>query len=76
MSEAEREPSRVEARRFNRVEEIAAAYLIQADGNPSLALRRAVRDALADLSEMERLVSRGYVRTRSARSAASNAHDT
>jgi len=41
MSEAGREPSRVEARRCNRVEEIAAAYLIQADGNPSLALRRA-----------------------------------
>ena len=56
MSEAQRAPSRVQARRFNRVEEIAAAYLIQADGNPSLALRRAVRDALADLSEMERLV--------------------
>ena len=47
MSKAGRAPSRVEARSFNMVEEIASAYLIQADGNPSLALRRAIRDALA-----------------------------
>ena len=69
MSEAGREPSRADARPFSRVEEIASAYLIQADGNPSLALRRAIRDALADLSDMERLVSRGYVRTRVVRRA-------
>lgn len=77
MSEAGREPSRADARPFNRVEEIASAYLIQADGNPSLALRRAIRDALADLTELERLVSRGYVRTRAVRSsAAATARDT
>jgi hypothetical protein len=55
------------------IEEIASAYLSEADGNASLALRRAIDDALADLSEMERLVSRGYaggyVRRRAARRA-------
>jgi len=56
---------------INRVEEIALSYLIQAGGNPSAALRRAIKDALADLLEMarrtrraERLVSRGFVRSR------------
>ena len=51
------------------VEEIASAYLIHSDGNPSIALRQAIRDALADLLEMEcrsqraeRLVSQGFVR--------------
>ncbi len=73
MSEAGREPSRAEAHAFDRVEEIASAYLSEADGNASLALMRAIDDALADLSEMERLVSRGYadgyVRRRAARRA-------
>ena len=65
MSEAGRTPSRAEARPSSLVEDLASAYLIQADGNPTLALR-AIRDALADLSNMERLLSRGYVRTRAA----------
>ena len=66
MSEAGREPSRAEARPSSLVEEIASTYLIQTGSNPSLALR-AIRDALADLSDMERLLSRGCVRTRAAR---------
>ena len=52
------------------VEELALSYLLQANGNPSLALRRAIGDALADLLEMERrtrraerLISRGFVRS-------------
>jgi len=69
MSEARCEPSRAKARPLDKVEEIASAYLSQADGNPSFALRRAIRDAFADLSDMERQVSRGYVRTRAARKA-------
>ena len=51
------------------VEEIASAYLIQAGGNPSVALRRAINDALTDSFEAEqrtqqaeRLISRGFVR--------------
>jgi hypothetical protein len=51
------------------VEEIASAYLIRAGGNASVALRKAIGDALADLVEMdrrsrraERLISRGFVR--------------
>ena len=36
MSEAGCEPSRAEARPLTRVEEIASAYLIQANGNSSL----------------------------------------
>jgi len=52
------------------VEEIASTYLSEADGNLSLTLRRAIDDALADQSDMERLVSRGYVRTRAVRRAA------
>jgi hypothetical protein len=51
------------------VETIAAAYLMAAEGDAGLALRRAIADALADLSEAERrtrqqdrLISRGYVR--------------
>ncbi|KAB1073172.1 hypothetical protein [Methylobacterium planeticum] len=51
------------------VEEIAQAYLRTASGDPGLALRRAIADALADLREAERrerarsrLISRGYVR--------------
>jgi len=72
MSEAGREPSRAEAHPVTRAETIAFAYLTEAEGDPSLALRRAVRDALADLLEMERrarraerLISRGFVRARS-----------
>jgi hypothetical protein len=64
MSEAGREPSRAEARPFTMIEEIASAYLSEADEDPSVALRRATDDALANLSDMERLVSRGYVSAR------------
>ncbi|QRE75511.1 hypothetical protein [Methylobacterium aquaticum] len=53
------------------VEAIAAAYLSQTSGDPALALRCAITDALADLLEAERrtrersrLISRGYVRGR------------
>ena len=53
------------------VESIAAAYLLAAEGDAGSALRRAIADALADLGEAERrtrrrdrLVSRGYVRSR------------
>ncbi|MCE4225122.1 hypothetical protein HCU64_15290 [Methylobacterium sp. C25] len=51
------------------VEEIAQAYLSTAQGDASLALRRAITDALSDLLEAERrtretgrMISRGYVR--------------
>ena len=51
------------------VEAIAAAYLSHTSGDPVLALRCAITDALADLLEVERrtrersrLISRGYVR--------------
>ena len=54
---------------FSFVEEIASTYLREADENPSLALRKAITDAVADFLEMERrtrcaerLVSRGFVR--------------
>ena len=73
MSEVGREPSRADVRSGTRAEAIASAYLTEAQGDPSLALRRAVCDALADLLEMERrarraerLISRGFVRARSA----------
>ncbi|AWN49506.1 hypothetical protein DK419_26825 [Methylobacterium terrae] len=53
------------------VEVIAAAYLSQTFGDPALALRCAITDALADLMEAERrtrersrLISRGFVRGR------------
>lgn len=53
------------------VEAIAAAYLSQTSGDPVLALRCAITDALADLLEAERrtrersrLISRGYIRGR------------
>ncbi len=62
------------------VEAIAAAYLTQTFGDPALALRCAITDALADLLESERrtrerlarlrgklrsrLISRGFVRGR------------
>ena len=51
------------------MEEIASTYLREADQNASLALRKAIADAVADFLEMERrtrcaerLVSRGFVR--------------
>jgi hypothetical protein len=73
MSKAGREASRTEACPVHMVEEIASAYLIQAEGDTSLALRQAIGDTLADLFEMERrtrraerLISRGLARARSA----------
>lgn len=67
MSNAGREPLRAE--RAISVEDIASRYLDRADGNPSLALRIVIEDALADLTALERrsrraerLLSRGYVR--------------
>jgi len=72
MSEAGREPSRADARPSTRIAEIASAYLIEADGDPALALRQAIGDALAALMDMEVrahraewLISRGFVRGRS-----------
>ena len=72
MSEAGREPSRADARSITRIAEIASAYLIDADGDPALALRQAIGDALAALMNMEVrarraewLISRGFVRGRS-----------
>src|SRR3954447_19531108 len=73
MSEAGREPSRAEARPVTLIEEIASAYLIEADGDTAfLALRQAIGDALAALMDMEVrahraewLISRGFVRGRS-----------
>src|SRR3954454_23009753 len=50
MSEAGREPSRAEARPVTTVEAIASAYLIEAGGDLAAALRRAIADALADLT--------------------------
>ena len=70
MGKTGREPSCAEVRPINRVEEIASAYLIQAGGNPSVALR-AINDALADSFEAEQrtqqaegLISRGFIRAR------------
>lgn len=52
-------------------DEIAQAYLAAADNDAHLALRCAISDALADLSEAEhktlarnRLISHGFVRGR------------
>ncbi|MGY2049534.1 hypothetical protein [Methylobacterium sp. JK268] len=42
------------APRSSPIEEIAAAYLARAAGDPDLALRCAITDALADLMEAER----------------------
>ena len=51
------------------VDTISRAYLSLADGDPGIALRCAIADALSDLMEAERrtrersrLISRGYVR--------------
>ncbi len=53
------------------VDAIARGYLEGAEGDPERALREAIADALADLSEaerrtrrVERLVSKGYARGR------------
>ncbi len=53
------------------VEAIAEAYVREARGDPERALRAAIADALADLTEWERrtrraerLVSRGFARGR------------
>jgi hypothetical protein len=73
VTNAGREPSRVDA--AAEVDAIVSAYVAEAGGDPWLALRRVVVDALADLLEMERrsrraerLTSHGYVRGRMVRS--------
>jgi hypothetical protein len=67
MTNAGRERSRADP--GDTVETIVSTYLAECGGDPLLALRRVVGDALADLLEMERrsrrverLISRGYVR--------------
>ena len=67
MTNAGGEPSCADA--AAPVETIVAAYVAESGGDPWVALRRVVGDALADLLEMERrsrrterLISRGYVR--------------
>ena len=67
MSNAGHEISRADA--GGDVDTIVSAYVAEAGGDPWLALRRVVVDALADLLEMERrsrraerLTSRGYAR--------------
>jgi hypothetical protein len=69
MTNAEQQSSRVDA--GGDVDTIVSAYVAEAGGDPWLALRRVVIDALADLLELERrslraerLTSRGYVRGR------------
>ncbi|ACL62323.1 hypothetical protein [Methylobacterium nodulans] len=64
-------PQSAQASNSSPVEEIAAAYLSRAAGDPELALRCAITDALADLMDAERrtrersrLISLGYVRNR------------
>jgi hypothetical protein len=61
------EPSRADSGAG--IEAIVSAYLAEAGGDPWVALRHVVSDALTDLLEMERrsrraerLISRGYVR--------------
>jgi hypothetical protein len=51
------------------VKALASAYLAAADGNPSLALRRAAADRVSDLerfqarvAQLQALVSRGFAR--------------
>ena len=56
MGKSGREPLCAEVRPINMVEEIASAYLIQAGGNPSVALRRAINDALTDSFEAEQRI--------------------
>jgi hypothetical protein len=67
MTNAGREPSRANA--ASDVDTIVRAYVTESVGDPWVALRRVVVDALADLLEVERrsrcaerLISRGYVR--------------
>jgi len=69
MSEAGREPSRGEPCPFDLVEEIASAYLSEAAGDWSVALKAVIADAVADFLELERRtryaerpVSRGFLR--------------
>jgi hypothetical protein len=69
MTSAGREPSYAERKEAFDVEQIASNYLLECGGDPHLALRRIIVDALADLLEVERrsrrserLISRGYVR--------------
>ena len=69
MSEAERQLPSATNEPVSFVDEIASAYLREADENPSIALQKVIRDAVADFLEMERrtrcaerLVSRGFVR--------------
>ncbi|MCE4226194.1 hypothetical protein HCU64_20805 [Methylobacterium sp. C25] len=59
------------ARLPSEADAIVDAYLAKAGGNPGLALRLVIRDALADLCEAERregerqrLVSYGFARGR------------
>ncbi|GEP09785.1 hypothetical protein [Methylobacterium gnaphalii] len=63
----------VAAEEITEADAIIDSYLVRADGNPAVALRLVVRDALADLCEVERrlnrksrFVSRGYTRGSSA----------
>jgi hypothetical protein len=76
MTNAGHESSRVDA---GNVDTIVSAYVAEAGGDPWLALRRVVIDALADLLELERrsrraerLTSRGYVRGGRPRPPATN----
>jgi hypothetical protein len=69
MASAGREPSHADRERRSDVEQIASNYLLECGGDPHLALRLIIVDALADLLEVERrsrrserLISRGYVR--------------
>ena len=71
MTSAGREPSRADEDRTNEIEQIASSYLFESGGDPHRAMCRIIRDALADLCEVERrsrrserLISRGYVRGR------------
>ncbi|GEP11765.1 hypothetical protein [Methylobacterium gnaphalii] len=57
------------AHKLTEAETIADSYLALAQGNPSVALRLVVRDALQDLATVEkaldqrnRLISRGFLR--------------
>ncbi len=72
MTDAGREPSCADT---GDVETIVSTYVAESGGDPWMALRLVVGDALADLLEMERrsrrverLISRGYVRRSVAKS--------
>lgn len=71
MTKAGREPLCANSEQAGAVETIASNYLLESDGDLGRAVRRVIADALADLLEYERrsrraerLVSRGYVRSR------------